>query len=57
MTIVSKSESNDKVSLHSNFFWTDVKEIFYYFTYFSVEEWAQLSEKSTKIAICIDALA
>jgi hypothetical protein len=37
--IVSKSESNDYVSLHSIFFWTDIKEIFYYFTYFSVEEY------------------
>ncbi len=26
--IVSKSESNNKESLYSNFFWTDVKEIF-----------------------------
>ena len=32
MTIFSKSESNYKESLHSNFFWTDVKDIFYYFT-------------------------
>ncbi len=40
MANVSKSENNDKVSLHSSFFWTDadVKEIFYYFTFFSVEE-------------------
>jgi hypothetical protein len=38
MTIVSKSESNDKVSLHSSFFWTDIKEIFYYFTFFSLKE-------------------
>jgi hypothetical protein len=35
MTIVSKSKSNDKVSLHSNFFWTDFQEIFYDFTYLS----------------------
>ncbi len=32
LTIVSKSESNDKEPLHSNFFWTQVKEIFHYFT-------------------------
>ena len=40
MTIVSKSESNNNVSLRSNFFWTDVKEIiFYHFTHLSVEEY------------------
>ncbi len=38
MAIVSKSENNGKEHLHSNFFWTDVKEIFNYFTFFSVEE-------------------
>jgi hypothetical protein len=27
-----KAEGNDNEPLHSNFFWTDVKEIFYYFT-------------------------
>ncbi len=32
MTIVSKAEGNDNEPLHSNFFWTDAKEIFYYFT-------------------------
>ncbi len=32
MIIVSKSESNDKESLHSNLFWSDVKEIWYNFT-------------------------
>jgi hypothetical protein len=26
MAIVSKAESNDNESLHSNFFWTDVKQ-------------------------------
>jgi hypothetical protein len=38
MATVGKSESNDKASLQSNFFWTDFKEIFYYFTLLSVEE-------------------
>ncbi len=32
MAIVSKPESNDKESLHRNFFWTDIKEIFYFST-------------------------
>jgi hypothetical protein len=38
MAIVSKSESDDKESLHSNFFWADIKEIINYFTFFSEEE-------------------
>ncbi len=63
MTVDSKSESNDKESLHRIFFWTDVKEIFYYLIFFSVEECflnlsADIVEwQNTKIAICIDALA
>ena len=40
MTVVSKSESNNNVSLRSNFFWTDVKEIiFHHFTHLAVEEY------------------
>jgi hypothetical protein len=38
MAIASKSERNDKESLNSNFFCGDVKNIFYYFTFFSEEE-------------------
>jgi hypothetical protein len=38
MAVVGKSESDDKISLHSNFFWTDVKEVFNYFTFFPDEE-------------------
>jgi hypothetical protein len=38
MANVGKSESDDKEPLHNNFFWTYVKEIFDYFTFFSGEE-------------------
>ena len=38
MAIVSKTESNDNEYLHTNFFWTGVKKIFNYFTFFSEEE-------------------
>jgi hypothetical protein len=38
MAIVSKPESDDKKPLQGIFFWTDVKEIFNYFTLFSEEE-------------------
>jgi hypothetical protein len=38
MAIVSKPESNVNKSLCSSFFRTDIKEIFYYFAFFSVEE-------------------
>jgi hypothetical protein len=63
MAIVSKSESNEKESLHNNFSWTDIKKILNYFTFFFDKEcYLNLSAdvvewQNTKIAICIGALA
>jgi hypothetical protein len=63
MADVCKSKNDHKEPMHSNFIWTDIKEIFNYFTFFSEEEcYLNLSAdivewKNTKITTCVDALA